>query len=203
MSIILKYWNIILILLLFIAVGLTFNSVVKLRKDNQRLKANQENLTALHEREITVKDKEYNDLNASWKDKLDSVIKVKDLKIKDIQEATIIQTAYKDTAKKPVIHGTPIIDENPIITSNPVLGEQYYKIPVEQNTKCWGMKGFVNSTDPNSQLEITERTGLNSVQLIVVRKRFLGFLWYNGKTDFKAFSDCGNVDVTKINYQKK
>ena len=192
MSILLKYWKIILILLLFIAVGLTFNSVIKLRADNQRLKANQENLTALHDRELTLRRNEYRDLNTAWKDKLDSVMKDNKIKLRNVQNATVIQTVFRDTGSTKIVYKDVI-----------QLPDKSFKIPVSVNQDCWGMKGFVNSTDPNSQLEITERTGLNSVQLVVIRKRFLGFLWFNGKTDFKAFSDCGTVDVTKINFQKK
>jgi len=192
MTILLKYWKPILILLLFIGLGLTFNTVVKLRADNNRLKANQENLTALHDRELTLSKKEYNDLNTVWKTKLDDVLKDNEIKLRNVQQATVIQTVFRDTGSTKIIYKDVI-----------QLPDKSFKIPVSVAEECWGMKGFVNSTDPNSQLEITERTGLNSVQLIVVRKRFLGVLWFNGKTDFKAFSDCGNVDVTKINFQKK
>jgi hypothetical protein len=191
MSIVLKYWKIILILLLFIAVGLMFNSVIKLRKDNNRLKANQENLTALHDRELTLRREEYKQLNTVWKDKLDSVLKDNKIKLRNVQQATVIQTVYKDTGSTKIIYKDVI-----------QLPDKSFKIPVSVVEECWGMKGYVNSTDANSQLEITERTALNSIQLVVVRKRFLGFLWFNGKTSFKAFNDCGTVDVTKIEFKK-
>lgn len=191
MSIVTKYWKLILILLLFVAVGLTFNSVIKLRKDNQRLKQNQAELTALNEREMVLHRNEYRQLNTVWKDKLDSVLKDNKIKLRNVQNATVIQTVYRDTGSTKIVYKE--------VTQLP---DKSFKIPFHFNDECMGAIGYINSMDPNSQLEVTEKTVNNSIQLVVIRKRFLGFLWFNGKTDFKAFSDCGSVDVTKIEFKK-
>ena len=191
MTFLLKYWKPILILVFFVILGLSINYVIKLRVENSRLASNQENLTALHDRELTLKTNEYRDLNAAWKDKLDSVLKDNRIKLRNVQTATVIQTAYRDTGSTKIIYKDVI-----------QLPDKSFKIPIETAEGCWGMKGFINSTDKDSQLEITERTAANSIQLVVIRKRFLGFLWFNGKTQFKAFTDCGESDITKIEFKK-
>lgn len=192
MTILLKYWKLILIALLLIGVALMFNSVIQLRKDNQRLKKNQSEMTALNERELTLRRNEYRDLNTEWKNKLDSVLKDNKIKLRNVQSATVIQTVYRDTGSTRIVYKDVI-----------QLPSGSYKIPLDLSDGCIGMKVNILSNDPKSELEVIEKTFSNSTQLVVIRKRFLGFLWYNGKTNFRAFTDCGESDITKIDFVKK
>ena len=186
-----KYWKIILIVLLAFALWCVAGYLIKLRKENKRLQWNQEQITKENKRALSLKADEYNHLNTTWKNKLDSTLKANKLKIRNVQGATVVQTVYKDTGSTKIIYRDII-----------QLPDKSFKIPIEISEKCWGMKGYLTSMDANSHLEVTERTTTNSVQLVVIRKRFLGFLWFNGKTDFKAFTDCGQSDITKIDFIK-
>lgn len=186
-----KYWKLILIAILLVAVALGVEVIRRQRSEIKRLATNQEQITQLYTRELELKKSEYNQLNIAWKDKLNEVLKANEIKLRTVQSATVIQTVFKDTGSTKIIYKDIV-----------QLPDRSFKIPLSVDDDCWGLKGFINSMDQNSQLEITERTSLNSVQLIVVRKRFLGFLWMTKRTEFKAFSDCGEVDVTKIDFKK-
>jgi len=132
-------------------------------------------------------------MNTSWSNKIDSLIKSNKMALKSVKSATIIQTVYKDTTIVNITQSEP--QKQP---------DSSYFIPVTSNNGCWGIKGYIRSEDENSTLTITERTANNSVQLLVLRKRFIGFLWYmNRKTEYKAFSDCGDATFNQINFVEK
>jgi coenzyme F420-reducing hydrogenase alpha subunit len=175
-----------------------FFSVVFLLKVNKlnkeqadRQTANVENLTKAHEQELTLTHAEFEKADVWWKYKIDSLTKANKIKPKQVKSATIIRTEYKDTGSVKIVYKTPI--------GEPKKG---YVIPVSYADSCWGMKGTILSTDPNSKLNIAERTAVNSAQLLVTQKRFLGFLWRKKKQTFKAYTDCGEIDFTKIEFTK-
>lgn len=191
----LKNWKIIASILVL---GIIFYlGGASARKEAERLEANLSNITKAFNRELTLTNKEYKQINILAKTKIDSTAKKNNIGTRSIASATNITIGYKDTADVPVTHGDPL----PVEHLQPMQVPQV-KIPVEVLNPCWGMKGYILTTDPDSKLSITEKTANNSVQLLVVKKRFLGFLWFNGKTEFKAFSDCGQLDVTKITFTK-
>lgn len=190
-----KNWKIGVIAL---ALGIVFFlGGVSARKEAVRLELNLANITKSLNRELTLTHKEYKQINTPAKTKIDSTAKKNSINTNSIASAQNISTSYKDTAKTPVTHGQPL----PVESLKPIKVQQV-TIPVEVVNTCWGMRGYILTTDPDSRLFITEKTANNSIQLLVVRKRFLGFLWYTKKTEFKAFSDCGQLDVTKITFVK-
>jgi len=109
-----------------------------------------------------------------------------------VKTVTVINTEYRDTGSVKIVYRDPILKP-----------DKSYSIPVSYSEMCWGMSGQILTTDPKSKLQIDVRTASNSAQLLVTRKRFLGFLWWKRGETYKLYSDCGESDFTKINFIKK
>ena len=123
----------------------------------------------------------------------DSVLKANKIKENEVKYATIIKTVYRDTGSVKIQYKEPV----------KVKGE-LFSIPVSYDSGCWGFKGEIRSMDKFTKLNITEKTANNNVQALITRKRVLGFLWWNTKKEkLQVFSDCGESNVTQINYNRK
>lgn len=137
--------------------------------------------------------KDFEKMNTKWSNKIDSVTKAHKIALKSVKSATIINTVYKDTGSFKIVYREP--EKQPDLS---------YIIPISTDNGCWGLKGQILTTDKNAKFKVTERTANNSAQLIVLRERFLGFLWYKNKTsEYRAFSDCGEVEFNQVNFVKK
>lgn len=186
-----------LIIILLIMCSILWTSNKRKAAEINRQTSNFEQLQQENIRQLTLTKKEFEQLNTTFKKKLDQVIKENNLKLRQVKAATVIQIAYKDTTPANVEHGTPV-QVNSAINNQPLTAKTY-KIPVSNINQCWSFKGAILSTDKNAKLEIYERGSINSVQLIVTEKRRWIF-WKRQK--FDAFSDCGKIDVTDIKFVK-
>lgn len=184
-----------LIVILFLLSGIISFLIHRnniLRADRDRQTENLANITKENERQLVLKLDDYQALNAKWKTTLDSTLKANDIALKHVKGATIIITQYKDTGSTKIVYKDVVR-----------LPDGSFKIPVGFDSQCWGFKGEILSKDQSSTLKINEKTANNSIQLVVTKDRyFLGFLWRTRKADFKTFSDCGQVDITKIDFVK-
>ena len=166
------------------------------RHERIRHEANEAELTKNIDQVNMVLDlerKDFEKMNTKWSNKIDSVIEANKIALKSVKSATIINTVYKDTGSFKIVYREP--EKQP---------DSSYIIPITTDNGCWGLKGQILTTDKNAKFKVTERTANNSAQLIVLRKRFLGFLWYKNKTsEYRAFSDCGEVEFNKVNFVKK
>lgn len=180
---------------LFLLSGIIFFLIHRnndLRADRNRQTENLANITKENERQLVLKLSDYKALNAKWKTTLDSTLKANDIALNHVKGATIIITQYKDTGSTKIIYKDVI-----------KLPDGSFKIPVGFDSQCWGFKGEILSKDQSSSLKILEKTANNSIQLVVTKdKYFLGFLWKTRNAEYKAFSDCGKVDFTKIDFVK-
>lgn len=187
----LKFYLIGLIVFLLIALGIGANLYFDMKADRDRQKSNMENITAEHARVLEMKKGEYNKLNTDWKTKLDSTLKANDINLKNVKQATVIKIQYRDTGSVKIQYKEAAKQT-----------DGSYKIPVSYNSHCWGMEGQILTRDSLATFDIFERKSYNSAQLVVTRKRFLGFLWHTKKETFRAFSDCGEIDLTRIDFIK-
>lgn len=178
----------IVILILFLGFGI--KQYFDMKADRNRIADNFSQVTKDNQ-VLNLTLGEYKDLNTRASAKLDSLIKVNSIKPKSVKQATIINTVYRDTGSIKTIY-LPA-EKQPDLS---------YKIPISVKKESWSMKGVILSTDQNSKLNITELQYSNSAQLLIVRKRFLGFLWYGKKTEYKAYSDYGEINFTQINFLK-
>ena len=138
---------------------------------------------------LNLKAGELAKLNTEVSHKLDSVMKANKIKPKQLVSATIIKTEYKDTGSVKIVYKEPI-----------ALSDSTYRIELSYKDSCWGMKGVVLTKDKNTSFVLVERSAINNVQLIVTKKRFLGFLWVQPKKQrYRIFSDCGQANYTLIN----
>ncbi|MCX6747970.1 MAG: hypothetical protein NTZ83_02230 [Candidatus Pacearchaeota archaeon] len=180
----------IVLLLTGLSLVLHRNSILK--KDRDRQTENIANITKENERQLVLKLSDYKALNAKWKTTLDSTLKANDIALKRVKGATVIDIQYRDTAITKIVYKDAI-----------KLPDGSYKIAAGFNSQCWGFKGEILTNDPKSTVNITEKTANNSIQLVVTKnKYFLGFLWRTHKEGFNAYSDCGKIDITKIDFVK-
>ena len=178
-------------LLLIVALVYFVNQNKKLRSDRNRIENNFTNLSKDNV-DLRVTVDEFKTLKTKDAQKIDSLLKVANLKPKFIQGATVINTVYRDTGSTKVIYKDMV-----------KLPDGSFKVPFNFDSQCWGIKAEILSKDQSSTLNILERKASNSAQLIVTKnKYFLGFLWRTRKADFKAYSDCGNINFTKIEFIK-
>lgn len=163
----------------------------KSKVEAKRQTENVQNLTKQYNQELTLTRAEFKKAETEWKTKVDSLLEANKIVLKKVKEITLIEVQYKDTGSVKIIYKD--------IAVNP---DKTFIIPISYSDKCWGMEGRILTLDKNSKLEIDTRTANNSAQLLVTRKRFLGFLWWKKETDFKAYTDCGEITFTKIDFVK-
>ena len=180
------------ILVLVIILGVLGYLYRKANREAKRQTANVENLIKAKNQELTLTREEYRLSETKWKEKIDSLLKQEKIALKKVKVVTIVNTQYVDTGSVKVIYKDPVLKP-----------DKSYSIPVSYSDKCWGMAGQILTTDENARLQIDKRTTTNSSQLLVTRSRFLGFLWWKKGESFKAYTDCGEVNFTKIIFTKK
>lgn len=183
-------WLIIACLCLGSTVAYLYNSNVSLKQDNKRQSENFEQLNSKN-KVLNITIGEYNKLHGKDKNTIDSLLKVIDEKSKHLKTVTIFRTEYRDTGSTKIIYKTAQKQPN----------SASFVIPIEVNESCWGMKGKITSLDPNTKLDITEKTANNSAQLVVIKKKKFLF-WTIRKEQYKGFSDCGEMNFTQINFVK-
>lgn len=181
------------IVLILISVG---SFVTKLyfdmKADRDRIESNLNQVTN-DNAILNVKNGELSNIATEATEKYDSVLKANKIKENEVKYATIIKTVYRDTGSVKIVYKEPV----------KVKGE-LFSIPVSYDSGCWGFKGEIRSMDKFTKLNITEKTANNNVQALITRKRVLGFLWWNTKKEkLQVFSDCGEANVTQINYNRK
>lgn len=157
----------------------------------KRQTVNVENLVKKHNQELILTREEYQQAENSWKLKIDSLLKANKIALNKVKVVTVVNTEYRDTGSVKVVYKEPV--QKP---------DKSYSIPVSYNEPCWGIAGQILTTDKMAKLQIDLRRADNSIQLLVTRKRFLGFLWWRKEEKFKAYSDCGEVNFTKITFVK-
>ena len=160
------------------------------KSEVKRQKLNIESLTKQHNQELILTRAEFKQADNWWKHKIDSLMISNNIKLKQIKTVTILKTEFRDTGSVKIMY------------KESVKEAKGYKIPFSYQDSCWGIKGTILSSDLNSKIDISERISKNSAQLLVTRKRFLGFLWWKKKETFKAYIDCGEIDFTKIEFTK-
>lgn len=198
-----KFWWVLVIIAAIGAFAKLLDDLEKAKNENDRISENFKNVSWNLEgaiKNLNLTREEYRLFKDQAKTKTDSVLKANDLLNKKVRSTEVINTAYKDTSKANVTHGQPIA----IATSDTLKNDirTKYQIEVEVKEYCWGMKGIITTTDPESKLMVTERTANNSIQKLEISNRFLGFLWPTKKSKFVAFTDCGTVYITNINFVK-
>lgn len=193
-----KNWKIVLLVVFALLFYRQIRVISDLKKENARKDINLSQITKKDGSELTLTHEEYKTISTEVTQKIDSVAKVAKIAIRAVKNAEVISYTYKDTTKVQAL--TAPVQE---VTAPPLMAVRYFKIPVNEQGLCWGFKGYILSSDSESTLTITERTASNSIQRLEVSKRFLGFLWFTKKSTFKAFSDCGEIKINKINFIKK
>ena len=164
--------------------------VSSLKSDNRRISNNFDQVTE-KVKSLNLTIGEYEKLKIQDKSKIDSLLKVIDEKPKHLKSVTITTVVYKDTGSTKIIYQTPKKQPNSAL----------FTIPVSGGDNCWGFKGNIISSDPKSKLDIKEKTANNSIQLVVIKKKKFLF-WTIKQEQFRGFSDCGELNITQINFVK-
>lgn len=159
--------------------------------ENKRQSHNFENLVKLHNQELVLTREEFKLSETSWRLKIDSLLKANKILLNKVKTITIVSTVYKDTGSVIILSKEPI--QKP---------DKSYSIPVIYTSKCWGLSGQILTVDKDAKFRLDEKRANNNYQLLVTRKRFLGFLWWTKDERFRLFSDCGEGTFTKISFVK-
>ncbi|MBV5348909.1 hypothetical protein JZU61_04535 [bacterium] len=185
-----------IMLIVIIVLLIAFSGLGYLYRENlaevRRQTSNVENLVKKHNQELSLTREEWRNSDTKWSHKLDSLLKAQKIALNKVKDATVVDIQYRDTGSVKIFYLDPVLKP-----------DKSYSIPVSYFDSCWGMSGQILSADRNSKLQIDVRRADNSIQLLVTRSRFLGFLWWKKGETFKAYSDCGEVTFTKINFIKK
>lgn len=193
---------------LFVAFSAQSYLYKKSREIAKREMSNVKNLLKETNQELTLTKKEYLNADTEWREILDSVMVSYKLKLKQVKSATIIKYVYVDTTKHEATLGKPEIipqtEDLERTTGQPLEPmPELYRIPASVDGNCWSMKGEIISHDPESKFYVLKKSANNGIQLLVTRKQFLGFLWVLKKSEkFNAYSDCGEIKFTKIDFTK-
>lgn len=181
-----------IVLILLSVGGFVTKLYFDMKADRDRIESNLNQVTN-DNAILNVKNGELSNIATEATAKYDSVLKANKIKENEVKYATIIKTVYRDTGSVKIVYKEPV----------KVKGE-LFSIPVSYDSGCWGFKGEIRSMDKYTKLNITERTADNNVQALITRKRVLGFLWWNTKKEkLQVFRDCGEANVTQINYNRK
>lgn len=182
--------SIIVGLLLIVGVMWYFNRYYY--NEMKRQTKNAENLVKQFNQELALTRAEFEKSETVWRYKVDSLREANDISLKKIKQITLLHITYKDTVDPIIIYYEPVIKL-----------DNSFEIPIAVKEKCWGMKGRLFTVDKNAKLTIDERSSIQDAQLVVLRSRFLGFLWWRKKTKFEGFTDCGKLTFTKIDFIDK
>jgi len=181
-----------IVLVLLLVSGFVAKLYFDMKAEKNRIESNLNQVTN-DNAILNVKNGELSNINTEMTAKYDSVLKANKIKENEVKYATIIKTVYRDTGSVKIMYKEPV----------KIKGE-LFAIPVSYDSGCWGFKGEIQSMDKYTKLNITEKTANNNVQALITRKRVLGFLWWNNKKEkLQVFSDCGEANVTQINYNRK
>lgn len=185
----LKYWKLILIVLLSIAVFWLYQSKTAIKQDRNRISENfYQKDKQVSQMNLTID--EFKKLETKDKAKIDSLIEVVKIKPKHIKQATVVNTVYRDTTIEKIVYLQAVQQS-----------DKSFVIPITSGNGCWGIKGQILSSDKNSKFEITEKYANNSAHVLVTKNR--GFWWWKKPEKIQAFSDCGEISITQINFVKK
>jgi len=186
----LKTFLFILLIALSVAIYWLWQNNRALKVDNSRISENFEQKDKqVSQLNLTIE--EFKDLDTDSKKKIDSLLTLINKKPKNIKQATDIQIQYIDTGSTKIVYRDPV-----------KLPDSSYLIPVSFDSDCWGFKGQISSKDQSSKLDIIEKSFNNSAQILIVKKK--KFLWWTiRKESIRAFSGCGEISVTQINFVKK
>ncbi len=186
----LKAFLIVVLIVLSIVLYWSYRQNIALKIDNSRINENFiQKDRQVSQMNLTIS--EYESLEIKTKSRIDSLLELINRKPKDVAQATDIQIQYIDTGSTKIVYKNPV--KQP---------DSSYLIPVSFDSGCWGFKGEINSKDQNSKLDIKEKSFNNSAQILIIKKK--KFLWWTiRKESIRAFSDCGEISVTQINFVKK
>lgn len=181
---------------------------LKEKKERIRHEINESELTKNLDQsnmDLTLSRKDFAKMQTNWSNRVDSIVKVKDWKIKQITELYSMEIAYHDSVNKLAQMGTPEPIKQPnskVLPKSTAVNRQAFKIPFTQADSCMFVKGIIISTDPTSKVKITDK-GFKSVgDLFAKRKRALGFLWWQKPTEYYSVSNCGEMKYTHIKFFK-
>jgi hypothetical protein len=169
------------------------NEITILKYEKNKIEEDAKTTHWNDENTIAVTKEQYAKSKASWKIKLDSVTKANNIRAIKLISATIIDSKYIDTTEVAASLESPV----KWLQSKDSLLHPIYRIPTSFESKCWGMNGYITTTDSTAKFTLTKRIANNSVQQIITeRKKFLW--WTIRKPQYLVFSDCGEPLITTV-----
>jgi hypothetical protein len=192
---------IIVIICLLVTVGILFKSNKSNKNDYIRWKNNYEEI----KKDNNVINKTFREFKETTTETQDSLLKLLDIKPKQVVKIVEIKTYYKvtDTILIPISETDSILED--------MFSLKKYTLSFSKKTDCYGIEGFIKTNDNTSELNLTTVENNNELTYVVYWKRrryyLLGFIptSFLGKkvTTLKTESKCGNTEISEINIIKQ
>lgn len=132
--------------------------------------------------------------DSKHKIEIDSILKVHQIKIKDLKKYTKISTYNLIT---------DTIESSP--NKAVIINDSIYKINIKVSKKCVNIEGFMLSKDSTSKFYLTKSENNNNIYITESYKKSFWdhILFRKGKLIKHITSDCGNIDkLDEINIDK-
>lgn len=129
--------------------------------------------------------------NTRLKQKIDSVTKAYDIKLKDVKKVTVVKVETRvDTIKVPV-------------ETSLSLADSLYHSEFSVDSACFKISGRIIGMDPMPALVFTKLGYENESYYVVYKepKKWWQF-FKKRKTMIKVFSKCGNVNIQELIEEK-
>lgn len=135
----------------------------------------------------------FNEFKSSVSKKVDSLLKVAQIALKQVKTVIITNNYYIDSSKT-------------IIRPEPVISKIDTTFPFIDIKDCFTIGGYMKVRDDRPELVINKREFKNEITTIGYEKRphkFWFIRWGKKQTFIESSSDCGETTVKQINIIKK
>jgi len=181
-----------LVIVLFSGLGYSIYNNSELKVTNKRLIENLNKLN-VDNSELYFTNKELNnylkDKDTKHKKEMDSVLKKLSIKPKNLirYEKILVNNLDVDTTMASLNQLT-------------IKNDSIYRVDWKSVRKCLEIKGYIESTDSNPKVVITETEGSNIVYVVKsYKKSFWDVIFFRkGKEIIQTNSECGNSSVNTI-----
>ncbi len=184
--------GIVIIASAFVTANILIKQNRKLKIEIARVQANNMQLMSENMANINL-NVSFKEFKQSVSNKIDSLLKVSEIALKQVKTVTITNNYYIDSSKT-IIKPVPIISKNDTI---------YPFIDIKD---CFLIGGFMKVRNDFPELVINKREFKNETTIIGYEKRphkFLFFRWGKKETYIESHSDCGGSETRQINIIKK
>jgi len=176
----------------FVTANILIKQNKKLKAEIERAQGNNLQLMAENRDNVNLQ-LSFKEFKQSVSTKIDSLIKVSKIALKEVKTVTVTNNYYIDSSRT-IIRPIPVISNNDTI------------YPFIDTKDCFTIAGIMKIVNDRPELTIQKREFKNETTVIGYQKRphkFLFFKWGKKETFITSSSDCGETTTKQIDIIKK